>query len=161
MERNRQGKRRRTEDREETAQQGPASSVSTWQMTNRGLISKVTDGKALSEQSTSVNVRTRVYAGCPRNCKSNFPRVSQRSFSSTWLLSLPTLVLVTDNPNGGGSGLFTLLEELSHRSRSVMPLKSLSKDEVRFLLISPLKQQKHFLVTQLILILVVCIRSFE
>lgn len=57
-------------------------------------------------------------------------------------LSLPTLALLTDNPNGA-SGLFTLLEELSHRSRSVIPLKSLSREDVRFLLISPLSNKDH------------------
>lgn len=111
------------------AQQGPRSHVSTLQMTNRGLISKVTDGEAHSEQSTCVNVRS---------CVCFHARFLTPPPLRRW--SLPTLVLARDNPNGGGSGLLTLLEELSHRSRSVMPLKSLSKEDVRFWLISPLKR---------------------
>ncbi|KAF3836053.1 hypothetical protein F7725_028611 [Dissostichus mawsoni] len=45
--------------------------------------------------------------------------------------SSPALALVTDNPPPiGASGLFTVFEEFSHKSRSVKPLNSLSPEEV-------------------------------
>lgn len=52
--------------------------------------------------------------------------------------SLPTLALVTGNPPPiWASGLFTVLEEFSHKLRSVIPLKSLSAAGVWFLVINP------------------------